>query len=210
MMPFLSILRRLARLRQRNEAAEPRSATRPYAAPLFSLSVVLAWLLLVMTAPPCQLRHGSPSGSEGDLAADEEALRMGAKDSGEFPFDSHRLADTIYVERLIGHWKRTFFGEQSLHVCPDGTATVVAHPDAPWSFALGNRLEVRLRWEVKNGYLIYHFTGGHPETGIRVARSIWGDRWSQRIDRLDSKRLILLWADGDRDEWHRATSPRTP
>ena len=108
--------------------------------------------------------------------------------------------------RLIGRWQRSFFGRQELSICPDGTATVVAHPSGFWAWLLGDRLEVRFAWQLRDGLLIYHVTGGRPEAKIEVARSMWGDHFVQRIRTLNETTLILEWADGDIDHWFRCRS----
>ena len=171
---------------------EMRFTSLQRAAPLFSLGVVIVWLFFVATSP-----------REKRIGDGSSALST----HGTVGKEGHDLTDAEYAERLPGDWKRTYFGEQSLQVRRDGTATIVARPDTIWALLLGNRLEVRFQWEVMNGHVIYHVTGGSPNTGINIARSLWGDRWAQQIRLLDNKRLVLLWADGDIDEWHRATAP---
>ncbi len=106
-------------------------------------------------------------------------------------------------QRLVGTWRREFFGEQQLTVRDDGTATVVAWPDGIWRVLLGARLEATFRWSLHGRTVTYHFLSGRPAFKIGVARKLWGDQFEQQVVTADSDHLVLQWADGDVDQWFR-------
>jgi len=117
---------------------------------------------------------------------------------------SSRPPDADARRQLIGRWRRSFFGRQELTISADGTATVVAYPSGFWGWLLGHRLEVRFAWQLRDGLLVYHVTGGRPESKIQVARSLWGDHFVQSIRTLSDTTLVLEWPDGDIDQWFRS------
>ena len=105
---------------------------------------------------------------------------------------------------VVGTWKRHLYGNRTLTVRKNGTATMVIKPDAVWSVLFGERLQIEIAWKIKGGRLIYHSKGGKPADKVASAQQMWGDHWDEKILELTDERLSILNSDGQtQSNWTR-------
>lgn len=111
-------------------------------------------------------------------------------------------------ELIVGDWQQDFYGERTLSVKADGTATMTILPSGVFAFGFGPKIDLTMFWSVKDGHLDYGISGGTPEDKVKLAAKSWGDHWVEKIITLDENKLDLLSVDGSSHSiWQRA-SPR--
>jgi hypothetical protein len=116
--------------------------------------------------------------------------------------------ETARLSKLIvGTWRQDFYGERTLTVKSDGTATMKILPSGVFSIGFGAKIDLTMFWSVKNGHLDYGVNGGTPADKVKLAASTWGDHWVEKIIELTETKLDLLSVDGSSHSiWERVPS----
>ena len=116
--------------------------------------------------------------------------------------------ETARLNKLVvGSWKQDFYGERTLTVKDDGTATMVIRPGGVFALGFGEKIDLTMFWSVKDGHLDYGVNGGSPADKVKLAASTWGDHWVEKIVKLDENKLDLLSVDGSSHSiWERVPS----
>jgi hypothetical protein len=105
--------------------------------------------------------------------------------------------ETARLSKLIvGSWKQEFYGERTLIVKTDGTATMTILPSGVFALGFGPKIDLTMFWSVKDGHLDYGVSGGTPADKVKLAASTWGDHWVEKIIELNETKLDLLSVDG--------------
>jgi hypothetical protein len=97
---------------------------------------------------------------------------------------------------IIGDWRQDYYGERTLSIKADGTATMKILPSSFYTFVFGPKIDLTMFWSVKDGHLDYGINGGAPADKVKMAAKTWGDHWIEKIIELDEKKLDLLSVDG--------------
>lgn len=116
--------------------------------------------------------------------------------------------ETLRLSKLIiGNWKQDFYGERTLTVKADGTASMTILPSGIFALGFGPKIDLTMFWSVKDGHLDYGVNGGTPDDKVKLAASTWGDHWVEKIVTLDENRLDLLSEDGSSHSiWERVSN----
>lgn len=117
-------------------------------------------------------------------------------------------SETLRLNKLIvGSWKQDFYGERTLTVKADGTASMTILPSGVFALGFGPKIDLTMFWSVKDGHLDYGVNGGTPSDKVKLAASTWGDHWVEKIIELNETKLDLLSVDGSSHSiWERVTS----
>ena len=135
-----------------------------------------------------------------------ELIRRQAPAVADTETESPGGSDESYRRLMLGKWERQLFGERTLTVRADGTATAVFDPSEIWSLVFGNRLTLELDWKVERGYAIYQIRTGSPAMEFERAKKQFGERWNEKILELNEERLLLLDGDGvSKSLWKRVS-----
>lgn len=136
--------------------------------------------------------HNAPTDSTGDLPESETP-----KAPSLSPAEQQKQAEEERQSQLlIGKWRQDYYGERTLSVNADGTATMTIIPSSLWTVAFGKRIDLTMFWSIKDGHLDYGISGGTPEDKVQLASKTWGDKWVEKIIELDENKLDLLSVDG--------------
>ncbi|MFT4557257.1 MAG: hypothetical protein ACI8P0_002343 [Planctomycetaceae bacterium] len=116
--------------------------------------------------------------------------------------------ETARLSKLIvGSWRQDYYGERTLTVKADGTATMTILPSGVFAFGFGPKIDLTMFWSVKDGHLDYGVNGGTPDDKVKLAAKTWGDHWVEKIISLDESKLDLLSVDGSSHSiWERVPS----
>jgi hypothetical protein len=108
---------------------------------------------------------------------------------------------------IVGSWRQDYYGERTLTVKADGTATMTILPSGVFAFGFGPKIDLTMFWSVKDGHLDYGVNGGTPDDKVKLAAKTWGDHWVEKIISLDESKLDLLSVDGSSHSiWERVPS----
>lgn len=108
---------------------------------------------------------------------------------------------------IVGSWKQNFYGERTLTVKSDGTASMTILPSGVFTLGFGPKIDLTMFWTVKDGHLDYGVSGGTPADKVKLAASTWGDHWVEKIIELTDTKLDLLSVDGSSHSiWERVPS----
>jgi len=108
---------------------------------------------------------------------------------------------------IVGSWKQNFYGERTLTVKSDGTASMTILPSGVFALGFGPKIDLTMFWAVKDGHLDYGVSGGTPADKVKLAASTWGDHWVEKIIELTDTKLDLLSVDGSSHSiWERVPS----
>lgn len=108
---------------------------------------------------------------------------------------------------IVGSWKQNFYGERTLTVKSDGTASMTILPSGVFTLGFGPKIDLTMFWTVKDGHLDYGVSGGTPADKVQLAASTWGDHWVEKIIALTDTKLDLLSVDGSSHSiWERVPS----
>ena len=172
-------------------------------------TTVTSTLSIPIGAPPAKNRTalvepgGSTPGSstEAGTAAEVVSEPVGQVDP-----------ETLRLNKLIvGSWKQDFYGERTLTVKADGTASMTILPSGVFALGFGPKIDLTMFWSVKDGHLDYGVNGGTPADKVKLAASTWGDHWVEKIIELNDTKLDLLSVDGSSHSiWERVTSDGDP
>jgi hypothetical protein len=115
--------------------------------------------------------------------------------------------ETARLNKLIvGDWQQDYYGERTLSVKADGTATMTILPSGVFAFGFGPKIDLTMFWSVKDGHLDYGVNGGSPDDKVKLAAKTWGDHWVEKIITLDENKLDLLSVDGSSHSiWERVS-----
>ena len=112
---------------------------------------------------------------------------------------------------VVGEWRQNFYGERTLSVKDDGTASMTILPSGVFAFGFGPKIDLTMFWSVKDGHLDYGVNGGSPEDKVKLAAKTWGDHWVEKIISLDENKLDLLSVDGSSHSiWERIIPTGSP
>jgi hypothetical protein len=143
---------------------------------------------------PSVVAEESPS----DASPSDSANQAGEQQDAE----TARLAALI-----VGDWRQDFFGERTLSVKADGTATMTILPSTFLTVVYGSKIDLTMFWSVKDGHLDYGINGGVPADKVKLAAKTWGDHWVEKIIELDESKLDLLSVDGSTHSiWERVAA----
>jgi len=109
-------------------------------------------------------------------------------------------------EWFVGEWEQLHdFGLRRLEVRDDGTATIDVKVDSSWSFLVGDRLHFDIEWNIENGRLVFHTTGGKPEASIKYITKLYGTQRTYQIREFTQDRIVLTNKEGEiRPDWKRS------
>jgi len=146
---------------------------------------------------------GQPANS-GETLPDKSVKTPEPEESPVEPVDP----ETARLRKLIvGSWRQDYYGERTLTVKADGTATMTILPSGVFAFGFGPKIDLTMFWSVKDGRLDYGVNGGTPADKVKLAASTWGDHWVEKIIELNENKLDLLSVDGSSHSiWERVTS----
>lgn len=115
--------------------------------------------------------------------------------------------DASLISSLIGSWSREYHGKWLMTVEEGGTGSLVIKPSGQWCFLIGDRVDIQLKWSVRNGRATLRSVSGEPEAAFAASNLLFGDKRIRKIKTLTEKQLILLdEEDASEDEWTRSPS----
>ena len=161
------------------------------------------------STPPAPSPSGAHESHDGRTIAVDATVSK--QDVGVL--DADQVADATdrksagQRDLLVGKWCRYFFGQRTLTIRRDGSATMNIEPDGLWAVAFGDSIKIDIEWRTENGCIIYAVTGGTPADKVKAAKKLWGDHWNEKILELSPSKLLLLGEDGETTyEWKRLDS----
>jgi len=139
---------------------------------------------------------------DGPTTETKEAITQTPVEPATGPEDAGPPAEQIAPETarlsnlIVGSWKQNFYGERTLTVKSDGTASMTILPSGVFALGFGPKIDLTMFWSVKDGHLDYRVSGGTPADKVKLAASTWGDHWVEKIIELTDTKLDLLSVDG--------------
>ncbi len=103
------------------------------------------------------------------------------------PFDS---------AQLVGCWRDSFYGQRTLTLKPDGSATMLLELDFAGRLLYGKTLEFDLQWSLDGSTLSFEILTGRPVEAAKSAMKLWGEAFDYRLELVDSENLHG-WASDD-------------
>ena len=150
---------------------------------------------------------------DGPTAETKETTTQTPVEPGVGPEDTDPSPEQIAPETarlsklIVGSWKQNFYGERTLTVKSDGTASMTILPSGVFTLGFGPKIDLTMFWAVKDGHLDYGVSGGTPADKVKLAASTWGDHWVEKIIELTDTKLDLLSVDGSSHSiWERVPS----
>ena len=149
--------------------------------------------------------RGSGSAAQPPAAvepADPAPVRVASASSAPAAGPAPSAADDL-TARLAGTWHRYEYGDRTLEVSPDGTAVMTVTPAGMYSYLVGDRVTVRIRWELEGDDTV-HFesVSGEPAAAFKTVSTMFGTERTWRIDSVDAERMVFVDPeDGERQEW---------
>jgi len=150
---------------------------------------------------------------DGPTTETKETTTQTPVEPGVGPEDTDPSPEQIAPETarlsnlIVGSWKQNFYGERTLTVKSDGTASMTILPSGVFTLGFGPKIDLTMFWAVKDGHLDYGVSGGTPADKVKLAASTWGDHWVEKIIELTDTKLDLLSVDGSRHSiWERVPS----
>ena len=165
-------------------------------------TTVSSTLSIPIGAPPVKASTEPAGAGELTPGSSNETGTLSEVLSEPVDPESARLSKLI-----IGDWRQDYYGERTLSVKVDGTATMTILPSGVFAFGFGPKIDLTMFWSVKDGHLDYGVNGGSPADKVKLAASTWGDHWVEKIIELTETKLDLLSVDGSSHSiWERVTS----
>jgi hypothetical protein len=120
--------------------------------------------------------------------------------------DPPARSDAWYRQRLVGSWKGSNFGEQTLTNHADGTARLDVVLNRLAALRYGRSLQLQLTWTVEKGIVRHKVTGGSPPEKVARLINDFGDSLEYRIVDVRDSHLLLSELDNDesRKQWDAA------
>jgi hypothetical protein len=150
---------------------------------------------------------------DGPTTETKETTTQTPVEPGVGPEDTDPSPEQIAPETarlsnlIVGSWKQNFYGERTLTVKSDGTASMTILPSGVFTLGFGPKIDLTMFWAVKDGHLDYGVSGGTPADKVKLAASTWGDHWVEKIIELTDTKLDLLSVDGSSHSiWERVPS----
>jgi len=117
------------------------------------------------------------------------------------------LVDDEEIEAgIVGRWELKEEGRYQLTLRPDSTGTLVYEPNWKNKVALAwtDRLEIAIRWSVKDGMVDMSSISGTPKRAFKIAINSRGKEKHYRVKDLSKKKLVLFEVtDRKTDNWHK-------
>ncbi len=92
---------------------------------------------------------------------------------------------------LVGNWKSSQFGTQTLNTRPDGTATLTMRLSTMAAVLYGRELTLELKWTLEGQTLTQHVVGGTPEKGVQKLTRKFGDTYTYRVVEATPAQLVV-------------------
>ncbi len=92
---------------------------------------------------------------------------------------------------LIGSWKSSQFGTQTLNTRPDGTATLTMRLSTMAAVLYGRELKLELKWSLQGTTLTQQVISGVPEQGFRKLTRKFGDTYTYRVVEATRTQLVV-------------------
>jgi hypothetical protein len=104
----------------------------------------------------------------------------------------------------VGTWQDEYKGKRTMHVRPDGTATMIVELSGLTARLFAARLEFDMIWSIDDRRMKKQTLSGRPEGRVKAILKMMGDRVDEPILELTDERLLLLDADGKTQyDWRR-------
>jgi hypothetical protein len=155
-------------------------------------------------------KRGTPGDSGGNSKLETADPKSSSKpmqtaeetESDAFAGDHTELQ---HREWFVGEWEQLHnLGLRRLEVRDDGTATIDVKVDGAWSFLVGDRLHFDIEWNIENGQLVFHTTGGKPEASIKYITKLYGTQRTYQIREFTQDRISLTNKEGEiSPDWKR-------
>ncbi len=100
------------------------------------------------------------------------------------------------VKQLVGCWQDSFYGQRTLTLKPDGTATMFLKLDFAGRLLYGKTLEFDLNWSLDGSTLSFEILTGRPVDAAQSAMKLWGEAFDYRLELVDNESLHG-WASDD-------------
>jgi hypothetical protein len=112
-------------------------------------------------------------------------------------FDVAALSDAELASRLVGQWEGEMYGDQQIDNRADGTARLIAQLDFVAALIYGDRLEMQLKWSVRDRVLTHEILSGEPADNVERLARHQGRSRSYRIEALTDHELTLRSIDDE-------------
>jgi len=154
----------------------------------------VGWKLWPVTPDKAVESQEPASTIEGDPTAD------GANPAG--------IRDAELRAQILGHWELYEDGDRYLIVRRDGTASLDYRPNAAYSWILGERVEIELKWKLVDGKGYFRSLRGKPKAAFQWISTFKGIENVWEIKEVDA-RHALMWDEKDQShfDWQRAAAP---
>ncbi|HEY4259696.1 MAG TPA: hypothetical protein VGM98_06045 [Schlesneria sp.] len=126
----------------------------------------------------------APSDSE---SSDEQPENRPEPDtSAAFP-----LQTNVDPAQLVGHWQDSFFGQRTLDLKADGTATMQLKLDFAGSLLYGKQVDFDMKWSLDQGVVTIDILDGKPKQAAKSLIDTWGAQHTYLLDLVESDRVEM-------------------
>ncbi len=101
------------------------------------------------------------------------------------------MDDAMLRSKIVGRWRGSFYGTQTITNYPDGSAELHSRLDFLSALLYGSELKMKLTWRVEKGILTHEIQSGVPAENVERLIRQQGARRSYRILELDEDSMRL-------------------